>query len=95
VQGGPEKNPCLTAIEEDGMDYCLVEFGNNRLRSIFTPKNLPDLSPGGAGLPKLSADGLNVVVILRQKMPKVWLECFSRERMKCVGVVGHDLWSQE
>ncbi len=53
------------------MDYHLVEFGGNRWRSIFTPKNLPNLSPGGVGLPKLSTDGLDVTVILRQKMPKV------------------------
>jgi hypothetical protein len=39
--------------------------------SIFTPKNLSNSSPSGASLLELSTDGLDVVIILGLKAPKI------------------------
>jgi hypothetical protein len=46
------------------------------MEALFTPKNLLNSSPGGTGPPKSGTDGLNVIVILRQKAPRL-LKYFS------------------
>jgi hypothetical protein len=61
---GPRNDPQFAAIEEDGLNYCLIEPGGDKRRDIFAPKNLPNAGPGGAGFPYLSADRLDIVIIL-------------------------------
>jgi hypothetical protein len=70
-QSSPGEYPSVAAIKEDGLDYCLVEFGGNRWRNILTPKNLPNLSPGGADLLELSTVTMNDQALLGI----FWLNC--------------------
>ena len=36
------------------------------------PKNIAYTRPGGAGFPNLSADRLDVIIILREKAPEIF-----------------------
>ncbi len=73
---GPRNDPQFAAIEEDGLNYCLVEPGSDKRQDVFAPKNLINAGPGGAGFLYLGADRLNVVIILGHESSQV-LEYFD------------------
>jgi hypothetical protein len=68
---GPRNDPRFAAIEEDGLNYRLIEPGGNKRRDVFAPKNLPNVGSGGAGFPYLSADRLDIVIILGHEASQV------------------------
>ncbi len=73
---GPRNDPQFAAIEEDDLNYCLVEPGSDKRRDVFASKNLPNAGPGGAGFPYLGADCLYIVIILGYEASQV-LEYFN------------------
>jgi hypothetical protein len=49
-EGGPRDNPCLTAVEEDGLEDSLVELRGYEQRGVLAPKDLTHASPKYHGL---------------------------------------------
>ncbi len=69
--GGSRDDPCLTAINENGLYDSLVELHSNGRRRILVTKDLTKPSPSSAGIPKLGTEGMIIVVVLSHHPPKV------------------------
>jgi hypothetical protein len=70
-ESGPRDNPCLAAIEEDGLDNSLIKPRGYGRQRVLTPKDLTHTSPSSTGFPQLSPNCLNVIVILRHHLTEV------------------------
>jgi hypothetical protein len=71
-ESGPRDNPCLAAVEEDGLDDSLIKPRGYGRRRILTPKDLTHTSPSSTSFPQLSPNRLNVIVVLRHHPTEVF-----------------------
>ncbi len=71
-KSGPRDNPCLAAVEEDGLDDSLIKPRGYGWRRVLTPKDLTHTSPSSTGFLQLSLNCLNVIVVLRHHPTKVF-----------------------
>jgi hypothetical protein len=70
-QSGCAQDPCLAALQEDGLHDCLVELGANSWWCILLAQHLSDPCPRPMCLAKLASHGLDVIVILREQAAEI------------------------